>query len=590
MNLLIKRFTAFTLTAVVVASGAITSFADMPSKAEIVDTGVSLASPTKLNIVAPAQNVTTTSTSYYVYGTSNPNEKLYVNGTEITDRGSSGSFGFLVELAVGNNIIEAVQSSATDTATITRVANASQLTPYTTTVLSAAFPTFDNYVPSGEDITLSCTAPSGAYVVASLNGKTVELTQSAATAVAGVPAVFKAATTMPQASGDTKNVGSVVYTMTYNGKTTTYNSAGEMYTSGVGVAAVVQNYQSAAPNYQSDTVNSSITTVLSMGMVDRVVDQNNTMYKLSMGGWVSKSAFSPLEGSWSYVNDVEDVGFESYDNVEEYAFYGSSFPGYKFELTGNTLTLTLYNTRGVTSLPIGNSDIFTNADVAVDKTGTVITLTAREDTLWGYAIEYNNGETLLVCKSKPQIDESSDTPLKGVSIVLDPGHGGSDPGAVGVSGATGANESDLTLATAIATKTLLEGLGAEVTLTREDDVRIYSNDRTLDALTNRADFLISIHYNSTTYPSAHGLEVYSYTPNSQDLAESLQLNLTNTTGAYNRGAKITPFRMALYTACPSVLIEMEFISNPRVYDKVRTDEWLYDSAVGIKNGIIVSLR
>ncbi len=585
-----RKLFSLTLAGLMTISGGVTAFADV-TMAEVVNTGVDLSSPQVLNIVSPNANVKTTSATYYIYGTSNPNYKLYVNDTEITDRGQFGSFGFVVDLAIGNNVITATQNGKTTEVVITRVSNASQLDVYTTTTLTSAFPSFDNYVPSGGEITLSCVAPSGASVVATINGKTVELTQNAATAVVGVPANFSAETTMPTFNASTTNVGSVTYKMTYNGKTTTYYSAGDMFTSSTTSAPIVQNYQSAAPNYYSSSTYSGIDTVLTIGMVDTVVDQTNTMYKLSMGGWVSKSAFQPLEGNFYYNTTIRGNDFKAYDNVEEFIFDTNSFPGFKMERYDGGLKVTLMNTSGLTSLPVTNSSIFSSATVTQANGDTTIDFKVNPNSeLWGYTIEYNNGETVLVTKSKPQLSSNPDKPLEGVSIFIDPGHGGYDPGAIGVSGATGANESDLTLATAIAARTVLEDMGAEVTLTRDSDVKLFSNDRTLEALENRADFLISIHYNSITYPSAKGLEVYSYTENSKELAVALQNSLSSNTGAYSRGAKELAFRMALYTACPSVLVEMEFISNPQIYDQVRTDQWLYDSAIGYGEAILAVLK
>lgn len=130
---------------------------------------------------------------------------------------------------------------------------------------------------------------------------------------------------------------------------------------------------------------------------------------------------------------------------------------------------------------------------------------------------------------------------KEVTICLDPGHGGSDGGAIAVNGA---NEKDLTLKIAKYCKQELEKYDCKVIMTRYDDRDVDLKERAIIARNNGADYLISIHLNSSS-PGAMGAEVYypnsNYRPdlgqNGQAVAQSIQNELA-ALGIYNRGIKI----------------------------------------------------
>ena len=100
-------------------------------------------------------------------------------------------------------------------------------------------------------------------------------------------------------------------------------------------------------------------------------------------------------------------------------------------------------------------------------------------------------------------------------IVIDPGHGGKDPGAVGVSGLT-EKEVVLSVARKLAQK-LKREMGIEVVLTRKDDSFIPLEDRTAIANAEEADLFISLHVNSSPNPAARGIETY-YLNNTDDEA------------------------------------------------------------------------
>lgn len=554
-------------------------------KDEITNTGISLKVPQNLNITSPDKNITTSDSSYTIYGTSNPDLPLYLNGSEVTNRGSQGSFAISVTLSEGKNSITVSQGENSKTVYITKT----QAAPAAKTNITNSFPTVTQIAQSGDEITLKCTAPAGSRVYADFLGKTYELKQNVSSASKGIAAVFSLKITVPSVS-KADDYGSIVYTLVNNGSTSTYKSQGNMFVSPENRDILVQSTQVAAAVYEKDNTNSNIITVLSHSTIDKVIEQNETMYKISMGGWIPKTLVKPLIGNYSHINRVKSLKRDYTDLGESYILYGNSYSPFMADNTDEYLKLTLFNTRGVNGFSADSSEIFSSIDVNESNGNTIITFYKKNpDSLWGYGVEYNQGETVIYCRKPPVTTGNEKFPLDGIVVAIDPGHGGMDPGALGVARLTGPTEKDLTLATSIAVKNRLESLGAVVVMAREDDVKVNFNHRMNTAIKQRADFFISIHYNSSPNITATGYEVYFYNDESKAFAKNIENALVNNTDRKNRGIIRTPFRVVLDTYCPSVLTEVEFITSPKGYDASCSRQNLYEVANAMADAIINSL-
>lgn len=158
----------------------------------------------------------------------------------------------------------------------------------------------------------------------------------------------------------------------------------------------------------------------------------------------------------------------------------------------------------------------------------------------------------------------------GVKVVIDPGHGGYDPGAIGYSGS---KEKDITLSVALAAGKILQSKGINVIYTRNSDNVSWSTDILNDLQTrcdaankNNADYFISIHCDSYIQnKDANGTSTYYYSLNSDaaKLAAFMQGQITNYMGTSDRGVKTANYYVIKNTNCPSILIELGFLSNPR---------------------------
>lgn len=152
-----------------------------------------------------------------------------------------------------------------------------------------------------------------------------------------------------------------------------------------------------------------------------------------------------------------------------------------------------------------------------------------------------------------------------VRIMLDPGHGGSDPGAVGPGGV---REKDLNLAVAQQVAQYLKSV-VEVRLTRWED-RSLGKDEVSDLAARvaaaeewPADYFIAVHCNSAD-AAARGAETYALAPGGQGerLAAAIQSRLVAETGLSDRGVRFARFYVLRKTSMPAVLVELGFLSNP----------------------------
>ncbi|MCT8140282.1 SH3 domain-containing protein [Anaerobacillus sp. CMMVII] len=248
----------------------------------------------------------------------------------------------------------------------------------------------------------------------------------------------------------------------------------------------------------------------------------------------------------------------------------------KAEVTATTLNVR--SEPNVTSRIIGNLAARTQVDFyeqGVNKDWLKI----KVGNEWGFI----HGNHVRILGNQPTIDTSK---LKDKVIVIDPGHGGRDPGAV----AFGLMEKDIVLSTALILEKKLQQAGAKVVLTRSTDVFLALSDRTKVVNNQNADIFLSIHVNSSSIATAHGTETFwnrNYELyNSQLLASSLQSKLVNTLSTRDRGVKEAGFEIIKYTRVPSVLIELGFLTNQNEAQRLASPQFQDQAAQAILEGLV----
>ena len=202
--------------------------------------------------------------------------------------------------------------------------------------------------------------------------------------------------------------------------------------------------------------------------------------------------------------------------------------------------------------------------------------TSKNDTK--VATKQEQEELPLAIKSKKKFRTGDG--IKGKIITLDPGHGGSDPGAIG---ASGLKEKQITLEISMRVKELLEKEGAKVFMTRTTDKDVYAPNasdraelqaRVNVAEKNNSDLFISLHINSSVNKNVGGFSSYYYPKTDHDLkiAQAIQNKFAKNFGVDNLGVRQANFYVVKRCSMPATLLEMCFISNPKE-EKLMKGKW-----------------
>lgn len=191
---------------------------------------------------------------------------------------------------------------------------------------------------------------------------------------------------------------------------------------------------------------------------------------------------------------------------------------------------------------------------------------------------------------------ASDVALSNVKnkiITIDPGHGGSDSGAVGPNGYT---EKEGAFAISQKVASILNQSGAKVIITRDSDVDVYGPNASarnelqarVDVGNNaNSDIFVSIHCNAFVNPAANGTQTFYYGSSyqGQRLAQSIQEKMIEANGLRDRGISTCNFYVVKHSYMPAVLIETAFITNYDEEALLSDDEWQTTMAKAIAEGI-----
>lgn len=228
-----------------------------------------------------------------------------------------------------------------------------------------------------------------------------------------------------------------------------------------------------------------------------------------------------------------------------------------------------------------SKNVADGAAVTVSDGFVSVTLPAPAAGLWGWDIQPDGSGGLTVrLKAVPQPEAGG--ALAGLHILLDPGHGGTDEGATGCAGQSGPQEKDLNLTLALAARTRLEQLGAQVTLTRDGDTALTLNQRREVLAAQAPDLFLSLHHNSAGFDrdstNVGGVECYYFTARSAPLARALTERLGGGTGRTLRGARQDYYYVTRTDLCPAVLLETGFLTSAAEYAACADPETIWAEA------------
>lgn len=306
--------------------------------------------------------------------------------------------------------------------------------------------------------------------------------------------------------------------------------------------------------------------------------------------------FPVIDSNHNWVKVKLDSGEEGW----LYRFYGtfSSPAAVKSEAKNDTITI-LYNGTNLRSDSTTSSEVVSRADA-----GTILPVVEKINDWYKVIINdqsayvaswlvsasstTSNVTEPLVDKNKVDQEKKEKVArkkgtLKGLTIVIDAGHGGNDRGTTG---ALGTDEKDITLITSELLSSKLQAAGANVILTRESDEYVDLRKRVTIGHQVDADAFISLHYDAIDNSSVRGFTTYYMHSYQRELATYVHKGLGKMISLKDRGTQPGDYLVLRENRQKAILIELGYLSNPSEERNVTTQNYREQATHGIYNGII----
>src|SRR5699024_6081998 len=186
--------------------------------------------------------------------------------------------------------------------------------------------------------------------------------------------------------------------------------------------------------------------------------------------------------------------------------------------------------------------------------------------------------------AQPQSNNPANGSLEGYNIVLDPGHGGKDSGAIGIDGVY---EKNVIMSTADSIVQKLRAAGATVILTRDSDRFLTLQERADMSNSYNTHAFISLHYNAYPILGINGVSTHFYSGGEdRQLASALQSALKQNITLYSRGIIQSIYHVLRENSNPAVLIELGFITNQGDRAASQSNAYYNNVADGIVQGLL----
>lgn len=572
-----------------------------------------------LVITSPESNDTTvTSPTVTFTGTCKTDSPLYINGEEYS-YDENGYFSHSFNLKHGANTFKFEHKGET----------ASYTVRYRYIVISSYDPAVSKSVEGGSVLYVNAVARKGGTVTATFNGETKTMTAGNETTDGFCN--YTTSFNIPAAQSKDVNLGKVTFKGTHNGISETFYS-NNIVCKKVYIPQIAEVTVYAAETFNGgsrDNWTRPTNNYLPEGTVDYVIGSFterdgsyvNTFLELKCGrriyqtlittpGKVKVPAAKIYEGYLPDHNELSvaeikqsekntilkfncdwkapfflDLLPQSYTNPKYQDYTISSFTAQYVEIKFCYATVF----EGTVDIPSDNP-LFSSAEVFPSGDSTVLRLYLKKTgAFYGWDCWYN-GYGQLVFEFKHPVgaiagNNEYGADLTGITILVDAGHGGSDPGAA--SGNCVEKARNLFLAGLIETE--LKKMGATVIMSRTSDTTLNSLNRVEYYRSIKPDFMVSVHHDSNTVSSLNGFGSYYTTPFSHSAAKFV-FDSTIASNVYNNSSKYTKldwhhFYMTRVTYCPSVLTENGYISNYNDRVNIMNDAVNQTKAKAIAQGI-----
>ncbi|MGA9377896.1 MAG: N-acetylmuramoyl-L-alanine amidase [Phormidium sp.] len=549
----------------------------------------------------------TTSDRMFFLGSAPPDGNVLVNGQPI-QRSPAGHFAPRFSLNMGENIFIFRYQNQEKQIKVNRISRQATLPNGLGFAEGSLSPAVNIARLPGELICFSAIAPTNATVSVKLGnqniplypqGKNVELPSNLAVLAdqnqpipptpldkGGLKVIGKyEGCAVASEAGE---LGFPEFQLTANGNTVSQVSQGRisiLTPANLEIAEVIVDAGVARTGPSTDH---SRLTPLPKGTLATITGREGDWVRLDYGGWIKAEEVRISRVSVPPKSIIRSVSARQIPGATQVIFPLQVPVPVSVQQGDRTFTLTLYNTTAQTDIiRLDDNPLISRLDwQQVAPNQVQYTFNLKSGQQWGYQLKYEGTSLVLTLRHSPQTSSQTGKPLAGITILLDPGHGGTESGAAGPNGYL---EKNVNLSVSRLLRDQLVARGATVYMTREDDSTLSLAERM--AMIDRVQpaIALSVHYNSLPdYGDAFntsGVGTFWYHPQAHSLAVFLQKYMVQKLNRPSYGVFWNNLALTRPHSAPSVLLELGFMSNPFEFEWVTNPQEQSKLAATLADGI-----
>ena len=556
-----------------------------------------------LFVAYPPPNHKTTADRIFLIGTAPPPGQVSVNGNQIS-RTAAGHFAPTFPLQVGENVFTLRYENQEVKINVTRQSNQPEVPVGLGFAKDSLTPKVDVASLPGEYICFGAIAPANAQVSVKLAGVTIPLKARSQVELPDNKSVLlgenspikkggseqyqgcgKTPLTPPLATGGNESnsslpkgekidLGVPLFELTMNDRTISQQGTGKisiLSPAELEIAEVTADPGVARTGASTDF---SRMTPLPKGTRATIIGREGEWLRLDYGAWIKASEVQIVKDAVPARSIIRSARSRQVSGWTEVLFPLETPVPVTVQEGERTFILTLYNTTAQTDIIRLDDDpvISRLAWQQISPLQVQYTFNLKSAQQWGYKLRYDGTTLVLSLKHPPaktsMMPVSQAKPLSGIKILIDPGHGGpQDSGAVGPAGI---REKTVALTVSKLVQEELVNRGANVLMTRVEDVDLDLPPRVEMIHKEEPAIAISIHYNALPDNgdaiNTKGVGAFWFHPQAHSLAMFLHNYLVAKLNRPSYGVFWNNLAMTRAAVAPSVLMELGFMINPEEFE------------------------
>ncbi len=545
-----------------------------------------------LFVAYPPANHKTTADRIFLIGTAPPAGQVSVNGSQIS-RTAAGHFAPTFPLQLGENVFSLRYQNQQVKIQVTRQSNQPEVPAGLAFAKDSLTPKVDVASLPGEYICFGAIAPANAQVSVKLAGVTIPLKARSQVELPDNKSVLlgenspikkggseqyqgcaKTPENSPSSKGEKLEFGVPLFELTVNNQTISQSGTGKISILSPAELEVAEVTAEPGVARTGASTDFSRMTPLPKGTRAAITGREGEWIRLDYGAWIKASEVRIVKDAVPPRSIIRSARSRQVSGWTEVLFPLETPVPVTVQEGEKTFNLTLYNTTAQTDIIRLDDDpvISRLAWQQISPLQVQYTFNLKSAQHWGYKLRYDGTTLVLSLKHPPvrsgKMPDPQEKPLSGIKILLDPGHGGpQDSGGVGP---TGYREKAVALIVSKLVREELVNRGANVVMTRVEDVDLDLPPRVEMIQKEEPAIAISLHYNALPDNgdaiNTKGVGAFWFHPQAHSLGMFLHNYLVAKLNRPSYGVFWNNLAMTRPAVAPSVLMELGFMINPEEFE------------------------